>query len=108
MFEQYSKIAEICKALSDPNRLMILNMLSENDELCACKILEKFEITQPTLSHHMKSLCQCGLVESHKVGKWTHYNINQAVFKEFYTVLAAITSPNQLFQTQGGDCKCNS
>ncbi|MDD4572304.1 MAG: metalloregulator ArsR/SmtB family transcription factor [Clostridia bacterium] len=105
MFEQYKEIAEICKALSDSNRLMILDMLSE-DELCACKILEKFQITQPTLSHHMKSLCQCGLVESHKVGKWTHYNINQAKFKEFYAVLMAMTSFKQPQKPEGGNCKC--
>jgi ArsR family transcriptional regulator len=70
----YEKYAGIFKALSDVNRLMIVDMLSER-ELCACKILEKFNITQPTLSHHMKTLCDCGLVKGRKQGKWTYYSI---------------------------------
>ena len=51
----------ICKALSDTNRLEIVRMLSDGEK-CGCKILDKFDITQPTLSHHMKILVDCGLV----------------------------------------------
>ncbi|MCR5467864.1 MAG: ArsR family transcriptional regulator, partial [Lachnospiraceae bacterium] len=46
-------VSFICKALSDSNRLEIVQMLSEGEK-CGCKLLERFEITQPTLSHHMK------------------------------------------------------
>jgi ArsR family transcriptional regulator len=74
MKKNLEKYAEIYKALGDINRLMIVDMLTEG-ELCACKILEKFEISQPTLSHHMKTLCACGLVIGHKQGKWTYYSI---------------------------------
>ena len=49
----YEKYARIFKVMSDPKRLKIIDMLSEG-ELCACKILEEFHITQPTLSHDMK------------------------------------------------------
>ena len=45
----------ICKALGDPNRMEIVKMLSDQEK-CGCKLLEKFDITQPTLSHHMKIL----------------------------------------------------
>ena len=48
----------ICKALSDTNRLEIVQMLSDGEK-CGCKILDKFDITQPTLSHHMKILVDC-------------------------------------------------
>ena len=58
-------IALICKALGDANRLKIVKMLSDGEK-CGCKLLESFEITQPTLSHHMKILCECGLVETRK------------------------------------------
>jgi len=61
------------KALSDPNRLMIMDMLSCG-ELCACEILCKLGITQPTLSHHMGILCGCGLVKGRRDGKWTYYS----------------------------------
>ena len=58
-------VALVCKALSDSNRLKIVEMLSDGEK-CGCKLLEAFEITQPTLSHHMKILCDCGLVETRK------------------------------------------
>ena len=44
--------------------------------MCACRLLEQFGITQPTLSHHMKVLCDCGLVNVRKEGKWSHYSLN--------------------------------
>ena len=75
MDERYKEYAQYFKVLSDPNRLMIVAMLSFG-ELCACVILEKFHITQPTLSHHMKSLCDCKLVNWRKEGKWTYYSLN--------------------------------
>lgn len=75
-------IALICKALGDSNRLQIVQMLSDGEK-CGCKLLEKFEITQPTLSHHMKILCDCGLVESRKEGKWSHYSLNCETLQAF-------------------------
>ena len=75
-------VAVICKALGDPNRLQIVQMLADG-ERCGCKLLETFDITQPTLSHHMKILCDCGLVSERKEGKWHHYSINANVWNEF-------------------------
>ncbi|MBP1924402.1 ArsR family transcriptional regulator [Sedimentibacter acidaminivorans] len=76
MEKDYRKYALILKALSDETRIKIFDMLSK-DELCACNILEQFEITQPTLSHHMKTLCDSGLVNSRKDGVWMKYSINR-------------------------------
>jgi len=59
--EEYSEYARVFKALGDPKRAMIAEMISSG-ELCACMILEKFDMSQSTLSHHMKILCECGLV----------------------------------------------
>ena len=70
----YPESATLFKALSDENRLHILSLV-KNGEQCACKLLEALNITQPTLSHHMKTLCDCGLVSGRKDGKWTHYSI---------------------------------
>ena len=75
-------IAVICKALGDSNRLKIIQMLASGEK-CGCKLLEAFEITQPTLSHHMKILCETGLVNDRKEGKWHHYSINMEVWKQF-------------------------
>jgi len=74
-------IALVFKALSDEKRINILSMLSQN-ELCACRILEEFDITQPTLSHHMKVLCGCGLVKARKEGKWSYYTVNEQCVEE--------------------------
>lgn len=72
----FPEYALLMKALSDETRLRILNMLTEG-ELCACRILEEFKITQPTLSHHMKTLKARGLVRSRKEGAWTKYTLNE-------------------------------
>ena len=75
-------VAVICKALGDANRLEIVQMLSEGEK-CGCKLLEKFEITQPTLSHHMKILVECGLVNDRRDGKWHFYSLNREVLKSY-------------------------
>ena len=66
----------VLKALSDENRIRILKML-HSGEKCACKLLEELNISQPTLSHHMKILCDAGIVNGRKEGKWTYYSIAQ-------------------------------
>ena len=85
-----SEIALICKALGDENRLQIIKMLT-GGELCACKILDAFNITQPTLSHHMKILTEYNLINSRKEGKWTYYSINCKKFSEFKSAVSEFT-----------------
>jgi len=75
MKNKYVENAHLFKSISEPNRLRIVDMLSCGT-LCACKILEKLQITQPTLSHHMKILCDSGLVNVRREGKWMHYSLN--------------------------------
>ena len=87
----YAQKALLFKALSDPIRLEIVDMISRG-ELCACMILVKFNITQPTLSHHMKILCDCGLVNGRKAGKWIYYSLNEKAVQDFRDVLASVTS----------------
>ena len=69
------------KALSDETRLEILELL-KGGTMCACKILEKFSLTQPTLSYHMKLLTECGLVNVSKDWKWNYYSVNCKRMKE--------------------------
>ena len=69
------QVAVIFKAMSDENRIRILKLL-HSGEKCACKLLEELNISQPTLSHHMKILCDAGLVTGRKEGKWMHYSIH--------------------------------
>ena len=69
------KTAIIFKAFCDENRIKILKLLVTGEK-CACKLLEEINVTQPTLSHHMKILCDSGVVTGHKDGKWTYYSIS--------------------------------
>jgi len=91
---QYEKNAKLFKALADVNRLEIVDMLSCG-ELCACRILERFSLTQPTLSHHMKTLCDCGLVSGRKEGKWTYYSLDGEVAQSFKDFLQTITTAKE-------------
>ncbi|MGN1318486.1 MAG: ArsR/SmtB family transcription factor [Lachnospirales bacterium] len=70
------KIANIFKAFCDENRILILQLLSSGEK-CACKILEELNISQPTLSHHMKILCDSEIVTGRKEGKWMYYSISK-------------------------------
>ena len=70
------RIASVFKAFCDENRLQILQLL-RGGERCACSILEEMKITQPTLSHHMKILCDSGVVAGRKEGRWMHYSISE-------------------------------
>ena len=69
------RIAMVFKAFCDENRIRILNLLL-GGEKCACRLLEELSISQPTLSHHMKILCDSGIVLGRKEGKWMHYRIS--------------------------------
>lgn len=91
--------AFIFKALGDNTRLEIIKMLS-NGEKCACKLLERFEITQPTLSHHMKILCDSGIVAGRKEGKWTYYSVSCEVLSSVQGFISKLKCSKE------DDCKC--
>lgn len=74
--------ALICRALGDSNRIQIVELLM-NGEMCGCRLLEHFQIAQPTLSHHMKVLTECGLVNGRKEWKNTYYSLNCNVLTAF-------------------------
>ena len=78
---------KIFKALGDRNRLAIMDLISEN-ELNAGQILENVKMGQSTLSHHMKILCDCGIVTSRKDSRWVYYTINAEVVGEVSSILA--------------------
>ena len=81
MIFDVKKTAVIFKAFCDENRVRILQLLQDGEK-CACMLLEEMNITQPTLSHHMKILCDSGIVKARKEGKWIHYSISQEGVEE--------------------------
>ena len=86
--------AVIFKAFCDENRLQILEML-RSGEKCACVLLESLQISQSTLSHHMKILCESGVVTSRKEGKWTHYSISREGSQKAAELLKVLTNSTQ-------------
>jgi ArsR family transcriptional regulator len=90
----YAEYVPVLKALSDETRLKIVDMLSCG-ELCACNILENFNITQPTLSYHMKALTDSGIVNGRRQGAWMHYSLNSEKMNEAINFLTEIKSSQQ-------------
>ena len=92
MEQIYLDTAKILKAISDPKRLRIVDMLSCG-ELCACKILEAFHITQPTLSHDLRVLIEAGIVNDRREGKNIFYSLDQERLAAFQNTLCEIATP---------------
>jgi len=80
---------KVFKALCDANRLLIVELL-QSGEKCACQLLEDLQISQSTLSHHMKSLCESGVVNCRREGKWMYYSLNKKGCEAAYSLLMGI------------------
>lgn len=89
----YESYAKVMKALSDPKRVKILDIISCG-ELCACDILEHFDFTQPTLSHHINILVNADLVTVEKRGTWHHYSLNEKSVNQLVNDTIQWTSKN--------------
>ena len=96
----YEDNAKVFKALCDPNRLMIIEML-QSGEKCACQILEELDIAQSTLSHHMKILCESALVSARRDGKWMHYSLDGYACLEAQKLLAKLTTIKENAEASG-------
>lgn len=99
MEQVYLDTAKILKAISDPKRLRVVDMLSCG-ELCACEILEAFQVTQPTLSHDMRVLIEANLVCERREGKNTYYSLNSQ------SLTSLLQSLQNIF-TEKDDCICH-
>ena len=101
MAAQCAKAAQLFKALGDEHRIRILGIL-RSGEKCGCSILEELDISQPTLSHHMKILCDAGLVTGRKEGKWMYYSICCDGAAQVRQILQKLTSPENI----PANCPC--
>lgn len=90
-----SQIVKMFKAVSDNNRLKILELIGDS-EICSCKLLEHLKISQPTLSHHLRILSDCGLIVGRKDAQWIHYSIDKTKFDCMCEYLASIFSGNKI------------
>ena len=71
-----AELALAFKALADPTRVAIVNRLAAEGECCVCNLVDDSELSQPTVSHHLKILRDAGLVESERRGTWAYYRLN--------------------------------
>lgn len=78
----YEEVSRVLKAMADPKRMKIIHLLSRGT-MCACEVLEHFDFTQPTLSHHMKVLESAGITSVSKKGQWHHYTLKEEFVREF-------------------------
>ncbi len=71
--------AQLFRALGDPARVRILNVLVTNDEpVCVCHLVEPLGLSQPTVSHHLKTLTEVGLLDREQRGKWAYFSLKPA------------------------------
>jgi ArsR family transcriptional regulator len=108
MEKAYAETATMFKAFSDPKRLKILDLLGRQ-ELCGCDLLEKLDMSQSTLSHHMKILVNSHIVTRRREGKRIFYILNPEGCKQAKALLAQLTCMNRECQDaeieNRGGCK---
>lgn len=87
--EQAETISPLLKALADPVRLRLLSLVASHHEgeACVCDLNDAFDLSQPTISHHLKVLHEAGLLDRSKRGVWVYYNVNTAAMSDLSTLL---------------------
>ena len=79
--------AELFKALGDPARVRLVNLLATSDEpVCICNLIEPLGLSQPTVSHHMSKLREAGLVEREQRGKWAYFSLKRDAVEKLAAV----------------------
>jgi ArsR family transcriptional regulator, arsenate/arsenite/antimonite-responsive transcriptional repressor len=85
--EEAEATARLFKALGDPARVRIVNLLARRaDPVCACELYEPLGLSQPTVSHHLKKLTDAGLLEREQRGKWAHFSLRRDAVEKLAAV----------------------
>lgn len=92
--DQAERIAPLLKALADPVRLRLLSLVASHadGEACVCDLNDAFELSQPTISHHLKQLHAAGLLEREKRGVWVYYRVNPGPLTDLAALLGGVTA----------------
>jgi ArsR family transcriptional regulator, arsenate/arsenite/antimonite-responsive transcriptional repressor len=93
--EQAVELARVFKAMGDPVRLRLLSLIAshEGGEACVCDLSEVFDLTGPTISHHLKVLREAGLITGERRGTWVYYRIRPEALQLASQVLAPVPTP---------------
>jgi ArsR family transcriptional regulator len=82
-------LASLFKALADPTRIAIVNRLAIGQECCVCDLTDVFDLSQPTVSHHLRILRDAGLVDSERRGTWAYYRLRPDAIERLGNVFSA-------------------
>jgi ArsR family transcriptional regulator len=86
---QAERVAQVAKALGDPIRLQLVDVLRKHaGKVCVCELVPLFDLSQPTVSHHLKVLRDAGLVDSERRGLWAYYYVIPDALEELYAWLS--------------------
>jgi ArsR family transcriptional regulator len=87
-------LAQVFKALGDPVRLRLVSLIGahQGGEACVCDLTDAFDLTQPTISHHLKVLREAGIITSERRGTWVYYRLVPAVLDRMGALLTAPAS----------------
>ena len=94
--ESAERLAAVFKALADPTRVAIVNRLSASGVLCVCDLTATFDLSQPTVSHHLRILRDAGLVEAERRGTWAHYRLVPETIERLREVVGRAAGPRSL------------
>ena len=83
-------LAQVFKALGDPVRLRLMSLIGarQGGEVCVCDLTSAFDLSQPTISHHLKVLREAGLIESERRGTWVYYRVVPAALERMAGLLS--------------------
>jgi ArsR family transcriptional regulator, arsenate/arsenite/antimonite-responsive transcriptional repressor len=88
--EQAERMAVVAKAIGDPIRMQLIDVLRKHaGQVCVCELVPLFDLSQPTVSHHLKVLREAGLVGSERRGLWAYYYVNPDALEELSTWLSS-------------------
>ncbi|MCI0182474.1 MAG: metalloregulator ArsR/SmtB family transcription factor [Acidibacillus sp.] len=109
MTDPFEEMADVYKALADKTRLHILALLAK-EELCVCELVAVFDMSQPSISQHLRKLRQAGLVTERKTAQWVFYALDESTFpmmKELIGELPDVSEEIARLQTQGLRVQCH-
>ena len=87
--QEAERMAQIAKALADPVRLQLVDVLRKHaGKVCVCELVPLFDLAQPTVSHHLKLLRQAGIVDSERRGLWAYYYVKPEALEELSSWLS--------------------
>src|SRR5690242_6454478 len=92
--EAAERIAPLVKAIADPVRLRLLSLVASHadGEACVCDLNDAFDLSQPTISHHLKLLHEAGLLDREKRGVWVYYRVDAAALGDLAALLGGVTA----------------